>query len=171
MYPLFFCALNCPRNGGAVCQKKKKKTADTVVMRKKNFIFGVTVMLVVAFCLLCGCEKVENMGSLPQLSKPYVGEYQCEKLIFGGEEQVDKFDYIKLTLKYGGSFVLSYRDAEKREGAYEGEYAMSDDGKELTLSAKAGLRTVSRTFPVDRGTILMDLTFAGKLLHAEFKMP
>lgn len=140
-------------------------------MRKNRYFFGAVLLLVAALCVLCGCNKVENMGSLPQLSKPYVGEYQCEKLIFGGEEQTDKFDYIKLTLKYGGKFVLSYRDTEQREGAYEGEYEMSPDGKELTLSAKAGLRTVSRTFPVTDGIILMDLTFAGKLLHAEFKMP
>ncbi len=111
------------------------------------------------------------MGSLPDLSHPYAGEYTCKKLSLGGEDCLNRFEYIKLTLECGGDFELSYRDKEKRTGGYEGEYSVSSESEEITFSAKAGLRTVSRTFPMKNGTILIDLTFGQKLLHAEFSFP
>jgi len=138
-------------------------------MRKNRYLFLLVTTLLLF--LFVGCEKVEDMGSLPDLSHPYAGEYTCKKLLLGGEDCLDRFDYVKLTLEYGGDFTLSYRDKEKRSGAYSGEYAVSSESDEITFSAKAGLKTVSRTFPVKNGTILIDLTFGQKLLHAEFSFP
>lgn len=129
--------------------------------------------LAALLCLfaLCSCGKVEEMSSLYEISRPYTGEYVCERLLLGGEEYTEKFDYIKLKLGYNGKFTLTYRDAEGREGSFRGDYEMKETGDEITFTARTGLRSVSRTFPVENGAILMDLTLGQKLLHAEFRFP
>ena len=139
-------------------------------MRKKSFI-AIFLTLISALFLLCACEKVEDMGSLQDFSKPYVGEYVCRKLSVGGEDFTERFDYVKLNLSYGGEYKLFYRDIEGMSGEYSGKYSVSPKEQEITLSSQAGLRTVTRTFPMKNGTICIDLNLEGKLLHAEFAFP
>ena len=139
-------------------------------MRKKSFI-AVLLTVLCALFLFCACEKVEDMGSLPDLSKPYTGEYTLKKLTLGGEDFTDKFDSVKLDLGYDGEFKLSYKEKEGQSGSYAGEYEVSTEREEITFSAKAGLRSVQRTFPMKDGSILIDLKMGTKLLHAEFAFP
>ena len=139
-------------------------------MRKKSFI----VMLLTVLCslfVLCACEKVEDMGSLPDLTKPYMGEYTLKKLTVGGEDYTEKFESVKLTLDYDGGFELSYQEKDGQSGSYAGEYEVSSEREEITFSSKAGLRTVQRTFPMKNGSSLIDMKLGVKLLHAEFAFP
>lgn len=139
-------------------------------MRKKSFI-AVLLTVLCALFLFCACEKVEDMGSLPDLSKPYTGEYTLKKLTLGGEDFTDKFESVKLELGYNGKFTLSYKEKEGQSGSYAGEYKVSTEREEITFSANAGLRSVQRTFPMKNGSILIDLNVGAKLLHAEFAFP
>ena len=139
-------------------------------MRKKS-LFAIILTMLCALLVLCACEKVEDMGSLPDLSKPYTGEYALKKLTLGGEEYTDKFEHVKLNLGGDGKFTLSYKEEKGQSGSYQGEYEVNLEKQEITLSSKAGLRTVERTFPMENGTIYIDLKFGTKLLHAEFAFP
>lgn len=139
-------------------------------MRKKSFIVLLLTVLCALF-VLCACEKVEDLGALPDLTKPYTGEYTLKKLTLGGEDYTEKFDSVKLNLGYDGEFKLSYKETEGQTGSYAGEYSVSTEREEITFSSKAGLRTVQRTFPMKDGSILIDLTLGTKLLHAEFAFP
>lgn len=139
-------------------------------MRKKSFIVVLLAVLCSLF-VLCACEKVEDMGSLPDLTKPYAGEYTLKKLTVGGEDYTEKFESVKLTLGYGGDFELSYKEKDGQGGSYAGEYEVSSEREEITFSSKAGLRTVQRTFPMKNGSIIIDMKLGVKLLHAEFAFP
>lgn len=139
-------------------------------MRKK-YLIAVLLNVLCALFMFCACEKVEDMGSLPDLSKPYTGEYTLKKLTLGGEDYTDKFDSVKLELDYDGEFELTYKEKNGQKGSYSGEYSVSAEREEITLSSKAGMRSVSRTFPMKDGSILIDLKLGTKLLHAEFAFP
>lgn len=127
-------------------------------------------MAFVCAFLLCACD-VSGMGSLPDLSKPYTGVYECEVLTLGGEDAKEKFDFIRLELKGGGTFSLAYRTSEGKEGEVGGEYAMDVGEGTLTLSKKTPVRTFSHCCKVENGVIYFDRNFNGELLHAEFRMP
>ena len=139
-------------------------------MRKNRYVILLLTVLCALF-LFCACEKVEDMGSLPDITKPYTGEYVLKNLTLGGEDFTEKFDFVKLKLGYDGKFRLSYKEKDGQEGSYAGEYEVSTERKEITFSANAGLRTVKRTFPMENGSILVDLNMGTKLLHAEFAFP
>lgn len=138
------------------------------MFRKK---IAVLFAALCALFLLCACDKVEDMGSLPDISKPYTGEYTLEKLTIGGEDYTEKFDSVKLFLGYDGKFKLAYKEKDGQSGSYAGEYEVSTEREEITFSAKTGLRAVKRTFPMKNGSILIDLKMGSKLLHAEFAFP
>ena len=120
--------------------------------------------------LLCGCDTRE-MTTLPDLSKPYTGMYECTELTLGGEDALGRFDYVRLELKGDETFALMYRTAEGSEGGLDGEYTMDLERGEITLSKKTFLRTVSHTFMVEKGTIYGEMNVSGELLYAEFAMP
>lgn len=136
-------------------------------MRLHRFFIAGTIL---GALTLCGCD-VSSMTTLAEISRPYVGEYVCETLTLGGEDLLDRFETVKLTLGYDGAFRLSYRDRLGAEGGYGGVYEMNAACDAVTFSARRGLRTVSRTFPVRSGAIYADLNLQGKLLHAEFRFP
>ena len=132
------------------------------------------ILLLASACLslflLGGCD-VSEMGSLPELSKPYVGVYECEKLTLGGEEMLEKFEKIQLELEYKGDFTLSYLTLEGMEGEYEGEYEVSVDDEEIKLAMTSAGEEKQFYLRMEKGEILFDYNLGGKLLHASFKMP
>lgn len=135
----------------------------------RKYFFCIAALAACLFCF-CACD-VSSMSSLTDISRPYTGEYRCEKLIFGGKEQKERFEFIKLNLDYGGNFELTYKDNEGNEGGFEGEYDVSEEKEEITFRGKMGLRTAEHTFPMEKGAILVDFNFGGRLLHAEFRLP
>ena len=129
----------------------------------------VIIGMIFSLCTMAGCE-VEEMGSLESLSKPYTGVYECEKMLLSGEDVLTDFTYLRLELAYGGDFTLSYK---RKDGAFfewSGTYEMDTEENEITMSAKQGAKTLSRTYRMEHGTILIDENFLGRSLFAEFKM-
>lgn len=139
---------------------QNKQNAHTLGMRNLLFI------LFALFCLfpLAACD-VNEMSSLEEISKPYTGEYQCEKLLYGAKDYTDLYE-IKLTLEADGSFRLSYRDGHGGEGGYQGQYVYEENI--IVFTSKNGAKSVSRGFLYENGIISIELPIGGKLLHAEF---
>ena len=73
-------------------------------MRK---VFAVIAPLFLA-ALLCGCS-VSEMSTLRELSRPYTGEYACETLTYAGRDLLEGYEYIRLTLAYGGEAKRSWK--------------------------------------------------------------
>ena len=113
---------------------------------------------------------MDEMSSLRDISRPYVGEYKCKRLQFGGEDELERFEYIKLELKYGGTFRCSYLDTQGNEGEYSGKYKISEENAEITLSAVSGGEEKKFVFPYKKGSVLVTEQLNGKLLFAEFSM-
>ena len=138
----------------------------------KNRTHRLIFFLPFLLCLiaLAACD-VNEMSSLPELSKPFVGVYACEKLTLGDKDMLSKFEKISLELEYDGTFELSYLGIDGAEGSYGGKYSVSPDNNAITMSMNTGARSVSRTFRIEKGVILIDGNVLGKLLYAEFRLP
>ena len=119
------------------------------------------------FCLLflTGCD-VQKMSSLRDISKPYAAEYHCKKLQIGGEDMLDRFETVKLNLRYDGKFSLTFTDTDDHTASYDGAYTFDENG--VTLIKKVGAREEAHTFPYEKGVIYIDFPLGEKLLLAEF---
>lgn len=136
-------------------------------MRKIVYFLG---LLFSGVLLFSGCN-VSEMSTLSDLSKPYVGFYECEQIQLGNEDMTERFDYIRLELSYGGEFSLTYKSKEGNEGGYGGTYSADTGAHKITLNANVGQMRKSFTFPMENGKIYADYMLRGKLLHAIFSAP
>lgn len=137
---------------------------------RKAIRTGMLCAALFALFTLGGCD-VEEMSTLPDLSRPYAGFYECEKLLLGGEDVSKEFEYLRLELGYGGEFTFTYRGTDGNEGTYRGKYRVDMQKGEISFTSGHGLKSSAFTFPMRDGCVFIDLTFGGKLLHAEFSFP
>lgn len=138
-------------------------------MKRKLLGIFLAVQVVIGICAITGCNMNE-MSSLKDISRPYVGEYKCRKLQMGGEDELKNFEYIKLELDYSGTFQVSSQDLNGKEDFYDGTYKISEEEATVTLSSKAGGKEQSFVFPYEKGKVIIQLHFNEKLLYAEFSM-
>lgn len=111
-------------------------------------------------------------GSLKDITKPYLGAYECKSATLGDKEYLDDFSYIRLELKADESFSLYYafKGGEKKEET--GRYKYDGENKSVTLIGKGlGNREFKKSFPLDNGKIFITLSVGGKMLIMEFEQP
>ncbi len=130
--------------------------------------FSLLLCLTVCALLFTACDA-ERMSSLKDVTRPYAGVFECEKISLGGEDLTEKFERLTLTLKENGEYALSYRTVEGNEGGYGGGYTV--DAEKHTITLTAGKEKRAFTFPYEKGRILIDQNLGGTLLHAEFCPP
>lgn len=134
-------------------------------MRK---FFAFFALLLPLF-LFAGCDAAE-LGSLPDLSMPYTGVYECERLDYGGRDRLEGFEWVRLELKYDGTFALGYRTKTGSRGSLSGEYEVDAERETITFRAPYKNRQAVRTFPMPDGAILIEENLLGKPLFAEFRL-
>lgn len=138
-------------------------------MKKKRIFRNIApVLLLVPLLLFAACDA-EELGSLEDLSMPYCGVYECERLELGGKNLLEDFDFVRLELAYSGDFALTYRTRAGGKGTLGGTYRVDTGKEEISFSCTFGVRSVSRTFPMPKGSILIEENFLGKPFFALFK--
>ena len=127
---------------------------------KSSLLAGITALL-----LTFGGFRE---GTLTDITKPYLGEYECKSATLGNEEYVDEFSYIILELKADETFVLRYKTKNKTKGEEKGEYSY-DKEKEtitLTLGEKSQFK---REFSLKKGAICIEFPVGAKLFVMRFE--
>lgn len=112
------------------------------------------------------CQTIK--GSLTDITKPYLGEYECQRAVFDGKDYVQEFSYIRLTLDADNTFTLCYKDKEGKCGLEKGEYSYDEEKQELTLFTQ-GRHSLKRTFPLTKGNIYVSLRLGDKTLQLQFQ--
>ncbi len=128
-------------------------------------------IVLLAFCLLfAGCEtNVAEMSSLPELSRPYAGEYECETLTLAGEDMLSAFRTVRLTLGYDGKAALFWQTCEGGTGERSFFYEADPERGEITFFPAIGKK--GRTFPMEDGTVRLSFNLGGRHLFALFARP
>ncbi len=126
------------------------------------------IATVFSVCTMAGCE-VAGMSRLEDLSKPYTGVYECKKLRLGERDLTAEYSVL-LELDTKGTYTLSYTTPYGAREEWEGTYEVDVTRGEITMSAVKGSRSVSRTYSMRDGSIVIDENFLGKPLRAEFTM-
>lgn len=138
----------------------------------KTIIFSLlSVLPALAFPINANFSLDANeLTTLPEISKPYVGVYECEELYFGGEEWLGRFDFLELSLERYGEYVLRFREKGGRSGETKGKYSYSIADSTLTLEANVFGETKRRTFSVEKGVVGLTFPLGEKVFLAKFKM-
>lgn len=123
----------------------------------------ISVCLSVMLCASC------KLGdTLPEVTKPYLGEYECKRATLGNTEYLQDFDYVRLTLDPDDTFTLAFRkkggDKEEEKGAYTYDF----EQEELVLFSEQSA-AYQRRFPLKDGKLTITLEVGTNTFVAEFE--
>ena len=111
---------------------------------------------------------VASLGGLKDISKPYLGTYECEEIFLGGEDRSGDFEYLRIELSDGGKMMLYYREKSGKKGEAEGKYTYDREAKTITLYTDFMGRELKRSFPLEGGEIDISARYGGKTLVMKF---
>jgi hypothetical protein len=107
-------------------------------------------------------------SKLTQITKPYLGEYECKEARFGAEDYLDRFSFITLELKADDTFLLSYCEKNGKKREIQGKYTYDDKMQEITLFLNEN-EELKRTFPLKKGQLYITAQIGKQLLFLQFK--
>ena len=116
----------------------------------------------ISLCALFSPVKSE----LKDITKPYLGQYTCQKATLAGFSVKDKFRFIRLELKKDGTFLLSYQKNKGKTVEEQGKYEYDSDRETIRI---IGDKRFDREFPIKQGVIYAQIKFGVGNLVMEFK--
>ena len=125
--------------------------------------------LVGAFCLILATNGWTKDGKLTEISRPYLGTYECESLYYGGEDKLDSFEYFRLELQTEGKMKLLYREKDKAPKEIPLEYEYDEQTKELIVRGQWGIFKAEKKIPLEKGELNAVLRLGGKQIIVKFK--
>ena len=125
------------------------------------------LMFCLAACAGCAGANVEEMSSLPGLSKPYAGEYACKRLLLGGRDLAGEYASFTLTLTYGGEAVFAWERAEGGRGEYTLDYEVAREGDAIVFFPRSS-GGAPCAFCLEKGSVRLGFPLGGRLFYAEF---
>ncbi len=122
--------------------------------------------ILAGLCALCMLGK---SSSLKDISKPYLGEYECKQATYGEKDYLENFTYIRMELQSGDRFVLSYCDKlTNKKNQVEGEFVYDEKTNTVTLQL-GNDACIKRQFSLKDGVLLVVTTLGNKILQLRFE--
>ena len=121
-------------------------------------------MLCVSTMLFSGWKN----SSIKDITKPYLGEYECTQAMFGRENYLDKMEFITLSLEKGDKFTLSFCEKGKPKQALEGSYRY-DKEKSVIVFKDERLGGLEREFLIENGEIVINVGIGKQTLWMKFQ--
>ena len=109
-----------------------------------------------------------NNGSLKEITKPYLGVYECKNAQLGEQDLLAEFSYLHLELKDGGEFILYCAEKNGNKIKTRGKYAYDEKTQMLTMQFIDG-KCFKREFPLKKGKLVVSLPVGEKNLQLVFE--
>ena len=151
---------------GDIERNKKEKISHTARMKTiklKSSILASFISLLLLFPWM-GAWKT---STLKDITKPYLGVYECREARLDDTDYLQSFDYIRLELKNKNRFLLSYKAKGEKGQEEKGRYAYDKENKTIAFQADA-MPFIKRQFPLKDGELLITASLGDKTLHMRF---
>ena len=109
-----------------------------------------------------------RLGTLPEITKPYLGTYECTQAKLNDVDYLDRFSYIQLELKEKGEFVLYYREKNGEKKQEKGKYLYDEEKQSVRFIGGVG-GCFKREFPLKEGILTVHIRIGEKNLLLTFK--
>lgn len=140
--------------------------AYTYVMKRKLLLF--TAVFLMLLTLLPACDA-QNAGSLKSITRPYIAQYECIEAKFGEENYLEKFDYIKLTLKDKENMEICYKLKNGERTIVKSKYDFDVESKRLTADVGILGYKFKQSTIIENGKFTISNSIGGKQLVMKFK--
>lgn len=137
-------------------------------MKKRGNILKSSI-LVGVFSLILASSGWTKDGKLADISRPYLGTYECETFRLGSEDKLDGFDFIRVELTTDGTLNLSYRPKGGETKTLPLAYEYDRESNMLTVYAKWGTIKTDKKFTLQNGEINASFSLGKYNVTAKFK--
>ncbi len=121
----------------------------------------------VSLMALCAVPNVVSLGTLKEISTPYVGFYDCESLRIGNRDFTEQAE-ATLELTADGKAVLRYKNVFGKEQTLSFDYAYDVEKGVLTAEIPDGREKKKVHVPLEKGKIVFSENLSGKAFFAKF---
>lgn len=118
-------------------------------------------------CILAGIAALVFFlpATLKEITKPYLGVYECKEAKLAGDDYLENFEKITLELKADGEFILLFQEKGGKERREKGKYTYDSERGVLTLIGG----NMKREFPLKEGVLRFQLPLGGRWLSVVFE--
>ena len=106
-------------------------------------------------------------STLTDISKPYLGVYECKQAKLGDTDVLERFSYIKLELEEE-EFTLYYREKEGEAKSEKGKYRYNKERQTLTMCADE-FAFIKKEYPLQNGVLTIDLRIGDRAMLLVFE--
>ncbi len=93
-----------------------------------------------------------KVGSLTDITKPYLGEYECKSATYGKKDLLEKISCVVIELREDNTFVLRYKDKKGKQKEETGEYTYDSENKTVRFK-KHGICEIKRDLTLEKGNL------------------
>jgi hypothetical protein len=108
--------------------------------------------------------SVATKDELKEITRPYLGFYECKKLFFGKKNILKQFKYITVELTAGGEMVLRYKLKSGKKGESRCNYAYDEKSGKIAVTSEKGLMGLSCDVTLQKGKMTVFSRFGNKNL-------
>ena len=126
---------------------------------KSTFVAGLASLLL--------CMGNIKDSTLLDVTKPYLGEYECEYARLGDREFSDGFEFVVLELKGDGTYLLSFKEKGGEKHTETGEYEYDEKTKTLRFSPR-DKSALKKEFPLIDGVLTISTQIGNQQLIIRF---
>ncbi len=105
---------------------------------------------------------------MTDITKPYLGGYECKSARLGDKEYLEDFSYITLELNKDETFTLYYCPKSGKKGEESGRYSYDEKTETLTLSMGKN-NELKRQIPLKDGAFCITVPLGTKTLILQFE--
>ncbi len=136
-------------------------------MKKKSFI--LTAVFAFLLLLLPACDA-RSAGSLKSITRPYIAQYECTSATYGGDNLLEKYDYIEIILVNKNDMEIVYKPKYARQRVIETTYSLDTETRELTAEIGILGYKFKETVKIEHGKFTITKAIANKQLIMNFQM-
>ena len=134
------------------------------MMKKwKSFVLGCVLF----FSPMQAQAALPN--TLTEITRPYLGMYECKQLLMDGESKLEDFKSIKIELKSNGQMLLYFEDRKGQKGKASAEYEYDEKSQTITVYTSVGSQKLKRTFPLKNGELFVHLIYETRTVTLKFE--
>ncbi len=122
--------------------------------------------ILAGLCSLLTLFSSPVKGTLPEITKPYLGTYECKRLSLGSRDLLKELQDIRLELVDEARYALFYKEKGEVRKKVEGNYSYDERRGVLIFTTPQGM---TQEVPLEKGTLTLSLPVAGKRLVVTFE--
>lgn len=126
---------------------------------KSTFVAGLASVLL--------CMGNIKDSTLLDVTKPYLGEYECEYARLGDRDFSDGFEFVVLELKGDETYHLSFKEKNGKMHTETGEYQYDAKRKVVCFSPR-DISAIKKEFPLIDGVLTISRQVGNQQLIVRF---